>query len=116
MSNIQNLKKGFSINNATSTSNQPKLHIKKLEEKFNDLYQYLKDLDKDTIINNLIIINNKIELKGFKEIYSKEEQTKIVNINAWKKANEIKFYLGFKNSKYSIDNIIMNINNPNKFI
>ena len=116
MSNIQNLKKGFSINNATSTSNQPKLHIKKLEEKFIDLYQYFKDLDKDTIINNLIIINNKIELKGFKEIYSKEEQTKIVNINAWKKANEIKFYLGFKNTIYNIDYIIKYIYNPDKFI
>ena len=73
-------------------------------------------MDKDTIINNLIIINNNIGLKGFKEIYSKEEQIKQANINAWNKANEIKFYLGFKNSNYNIDYIIKNIYNPNKFI
>jgi hypothetical protein len=109
-------KKGISTNDKTNSSKQPNIHRKTLHSKFNELNNYIKEIDEDIIIENLKKINKYIGLKGFKEIYSKEEQTKQININAWEKANEIKFYLGFKNSKYSIDIIIKNINNLNYFI
>lgn len=108
-------KKGISTNDKTNSSKQPNIHRKTLHSIFNELNAYIKDIDEDIIIDNLKKINKYIGLKGFKEIYSKEEQTKKVNINAWEKANEIKFYLGFKNSNYNIDYIIKNINNPDKF-
>ena len=40
------------------------------------------------------------------------------NKNAWEKAKELKFYIGFRNcnSKFLIDNIIKNIKNPDIFI
>ena len=109
-------KKSISTNDKTNSSNQPNIHRKTLHSKFNELNDYIKDIDEDIIIDNLKKINKYIGLKGFKEIYSKEEQSKKVNINAWEKANEIKFYLGFKNSNYNIDYIIKNINNLNYFI
>lgn len=108
-------KKGISTNDKTNSSNQPNIHRKTLHSKFNELNIYIRDLDEDIIIENLKKINKYIGLKGFKDIYSKEEQLKQVNKNAWEKANEIKFYLGFKNSNYNIDYIIKNINNPHIF-
>jgi|LakMenE01Jun11ns_1017448.scaffolds.fasta_scaffold9940177_3 hypothetical protein len=105
-------KKGISINDKTNTANQPNIHRKTLHSKFNELNAYIKDLDDETIIENLKRINKYIGLKSFKDIYPKEEQTKQANKNAWEKANEMKFYLGFKYTQFIIDNIIKNISNP----
>lgn len=109
-------RKGITINDKTNTSKQPNIHRKTLHSKFNEYINHINDISDEIIIENLKKINKYISLKNFKDIYSKEEQLKQVNKNAWDKANDIKFYLGFKNSKYSIDNIISNINNPNYFI
>jgi hypothetical protein len=113
------LKNGISTNDRTNTCHQPKIHKKVLHTKFNQFNNYIKDIEEDQIVQNLKLINNYIGLKNYVEIYtSKDEREKQANKNAWEKANELKFYLGFKhcNEKYTIDNIIKNINNPELFI
>jgi len=105
-------KKGISINDKTSSANQPNIHRKTLHSKFNEYNSYIKDFDDEIIIENLKKINKYIGLKAFKDIYPKDEQSKQANKNAWEKANDIKFYLGFKNTQFTIDNIIKNISNP----
>jgi len=109
-------KKGISVNDKTNSANQPNIHRKTLHSKFNEYNSYIKDLDDDVIIENLKKINRYIGMKSYIDIYTKqEEQIKQANKNAWDKANEIKFYLGFKNTNFTIDNIIKNINNPDRF-
>ena len=113
------LKNGISTNERTLRANQPKIHKKTLHTKFNQYNNYIKDIDDETIIQNLKIINNYISLKSYLEIFSsKEDNEKQSNKNAWDKANELKFYLGLTkcNDKYIIDNIIKNIKNPELFI
>jgi protoheme ferro-lyase len=104
------------VNDKTNSANQPNIHRKTLHSKFNEYNSYIKDLDDDVIIENLKKINRYIGMKSYIDIYTKqEEQIKQANKNAWDKSNEIKFYLGFKNTNFTIDNIIKNINNPDIF-
>ncbi len=113
------LKNGIVSKEQTNSCHQPKLHKKVLYNKMNKLNNYIKDIDEEVIIQNLKLINNYIGLKSYSDIYTdKNEIKKQANINAWEKAKDLKFYLGFKycNEKYLIDNIIKNINNPELFI
>ena len=109
-------KKGISIDSSKNSANQPRIHRKTLHSKFNEFNNYIKDIEDEVIIENLKLINKYIGLKSFNTIYINDEQKKQPNKNAWEKANIIKFYLGLKNSIYTIDNIIKNINNPDYFI
>lgn len=103
------------INNNENTI-QPKINRKLLLSKFIEYDNYINFLDDNIIIENLKIINNYISNKNIEDIYSTEELKKKSNINAWDKSIKNNFFLGLKNSIYTIDYIIMNINNPNKFI
>jgi hypothetical protein len=113
------LKNGISIDEKKLTAHQPKIHNKTLHTKFNQYNHFIKDLNDETIIQNLKIINNYIGLKSYEQIFKNEKEAlKKTNKNAWEKAKELKFYLGFKNcnSRFLIDNIIKNIKNPEIFI
>ena len=113
------LKNGIITNEKTQTAHQPRIHKKTLHTKFNEYNSYIKDFTDEIIIQNLKIINNYISLKNYKEIFDNEKEAeKQSNKNAWEKAKELKFYLGFRNSnsKFIIDNIIKNIGNPEIFI
>jgi len=110
------LKNGIITNEKTQKANQPRIHKKTLHTKFNEYNDYNKDLTDETIIQNLKIINNYIGLKSYEEIFKNEKEAeKDKNKNAWEKAKELKFYLGFRNCnpKFLIDNIIKNIGNKN---
>jgi hypothetical protein len=113
------LKNGISTIGKTQIAHQPKIHKKTIYAKLNEYNIFIKDLSDETIIQNLKIINNYIGLKSYKEIFDNEKEAdKQANKNAWEKAKELKFYLGFRNcgSKFLIDNIIKNIGNPEIFI
>ena len=113
------LKIGISINEKTLTAHQPKIHKKTLHTKFNQYNHFIKHLNDDIIIHNLTIINNYIGLKAYEEIFKNEKEVeKKTNQNAWEKAKDLKFYLGFRNcnEKYLIDNIIKNIAMPQIFM
>jgi hypothetical protein len=113
------LKNGISIDEKRLTAHQPRIHKKTLHTKLNEYNDYNKDLTDETIIQNLKIINNYIGLKSYEEIFKNEKEAeKDKNKNAWEKAKELKFYIGFRNcnEKYVIDNIIKNICNPEIFI
>jgi len=113
------LKNGIITNERTNTAHQPKIHKKTLHTKFNQYNNFIKDMNDEIIIQNLKIINNYISLKKYEEIFNNEKEAeKQTNKNAWEKAKEIKFYLGFRycNEKYLLDNIIKNIDNPEIFI
>jgi hypothetical protein len=112
------LKNGISTNDKTNSCHQPRLHKKTLHAKFNTFNNFIKDMTEEQIIQNLKIINNYIGLKSYLDVYtSKEDSEKLANKNAWEKAKELKFYLGFRNcnEKYTFDNIMININNPELF-
>jgi hypothetical protein len=112
------LKNGISTNDRTNSCHQPRIHKKTLHAKFNTFNNYIKDMTEEQIIHNLKIINNYIGLKSYLDVYtSKEDSEKQANKNAWEKAKELKFYLGFRNcnEKYTFDNIMININNPELF-
>ena len=112
------LKNGISTNDKTNSCHQPRLHKKTLHAKFNTFNNFIKDMTEEQIIQNLKIINNYIGLKSYLDVYtSKDESEKQPNKNAWEKAKELKFYLGFRNcnEKYTFDNIMININNPELF-
>ncbi len=68
-------------------------------------------VDVKTIINNLKIINNRLRLKPFEDIYLNDN---ITNRNKWESAKKIEFFLGLKECKstYRIENIIRNIKTP----
>ena len=108
-------KKGISTDDKTNSANQPKIHRKILHSKLNTFNSYIQDIDDEIIIDNLKKINKFIGLKSFNDIYKNDEHKKQSNKNAWEKANTIKFYLGLKNTIYTIDNIIKNISNPEYF-
>jgi len=113
------LKNGISTIGKNHSSHQPKIHKKTIYAKLNQYNNYIKDLTDEIILYNLKIINNYIGLKNYKEIFDNEKEAdKQSNKKAWEKANELKFYLGFKhcNEKFLIDNIIKNIGNPEIFI
>jgi len=113
------LKNGIITNEKTNTAHQPRIHKKTLHTKFNQYNNFIKDINDEIIIQNLKIINNYISLKKYEEIFNNEKEAeKQTNKNAWEKAKEIKFYLGFRycNEKYLLDNIIKNIDNPEIFI
>ena len=104
-------KKGISNNEKTI---QPKIN-RKLLLKLIEYDNYINTIDDNIIIDNLRKINNYIGNKNIEDIYSREEIKKKLNINAFDKAIKINFYLGLKNSIYTIDYIIMNINNIDIF-
>ena len=111
------LKNGIIRKESTQTAHQPRIHKKTLHAKFNQYNN--KDLTDEIILQNFKIINNYIGLKAYEEIFKNEKEVeKKTNQNAWEKAKELKFYLGFRNciEKYSIDNIIKNIATPEIFI
>ena len=97
-------------NNETKKTHQPKINRKLLLSKLIEYDNYINFLDDNVIIENLKIINNYISNKNIEDIYSTEELKKKSNINIWDKAFKLKFYLGLNNSIYTIDYIIMNIN------
>jgi hypothetical protein len=113
------LKNGISIDEKRLTANQPKIHKKTLHAKFNQYNYFIRNINEDVIVQNLIIINNYISLKRYEQIFDNYgEADKQTNKNAWEKARCLNFYLGFKNcnQKFLIDNIIKNIRNPEIFI
>jgi len=113
------LKNGISIDEKWLTAKQPRIHKKTLHAKFNQYNYFIRNINEDMIVQNLIIINNYISLKRYEQIFDNyEEADKQTNKNAWEKARGLNFYLGFKNcnQKYLIDNIIKNIKNPEIFI
>jgi hypothetical protein len=113
------LKNGISTNEKTLTAHQPRIHKKTLHAKFNQYNSFIRNINEEVIVQNLKIINSYISLKRYEQIFdNQDEAAKSPNKNAWDKAKELNFYLGFKNcnQKYQIDNIIKNIKNPEIFI
>jgi hypothetical protein len=113
------LKNGISIDERRQTAHQPKIHKKTLHAKFNQYNRFIRDINDEIIIQNLKIINSYISFKKYEQIFNNQDEAlKPFNKNAWEKAKELNFYLGFKNcnQKYLIDNIIKNIKNPEIFI
>lgn len=106
------LSKGLKKNDKTHTSYQPYIHTKHLKQLLTDYNDYIKDIDINDLIYNLKLINNKLSLKTFEELYYNKNDD---NKNKWIKASKINFFLGLKDCyvKYRIDNIIKNVKNPN---
>ena len=105
------LKKGIKTDEKRHSSHQPYIHKKTLNELFQKNKEVIKTMDIDLIITNLKIINNRLRLKAFEDIYINDN---IKNRNKWQSAKNIEFFLGLKECKaiYKIENIIKNIRTP----
>ena len=105
------LKRGIKIDEKRHSAHQPYIHKKTLNEIFQKNKEIIKTIDADLIINNLKIINNRLRLKSFEDIYLNDNTT---NRNKWENAKKIEFFLGLKECKttYRIENIIRNIKTP----
>lgn len=106
------LTKGISTNPKTHSSHQPKIHRKTLNELLNVYNEKIKDMEINIIVQNLKIVNNRLSIMTFNNIFNKGTKTEN-NIIIWNKAKEYGFFLGFKNCnpKFKIENIIINLNN-----
>lgn len=105
------LKNGIRINDKTLTAHQPYIHKKTLHEFLSKNKTFIEDMNIQDFIQNLKFINNKISLLSIDMVYYKPTD---INKNHWKKANDIKFFIGLKNChmKYRIDNLLKNIKLP----
>ena len=105
------LKNGIKKNGRHHSSHQPFIHKKTINELLQNNKEYIIDMNIDDIIRNLKIINNRLSLMSFDEIYTKKSD---INYKNWCKANKIQFVLGLRDCKnnYKIENIIKNIRNP----
>jgi hypothetical protein len=103
--------RGIKTDEKRHTAHQPHIHKKTLNDIFQKNKDIIKTIDADTIINNLKIINNRLRLKPFEDIYLNDN---ITNRNKWESAKKIEFFLGLKECKstYRIENIIRNIKTP----
>jgi hypothetical protein len=106
------LKKGIRVNEKTLTAHQPYIHKNTLNDVLSKNKAFIEDMEIEEFINNLKIINNNLSLKSFEEVYHISSD---INKYHWKKANDIKFFIGLKNChmKYRIDNLLKNIKTPN---
>ena len=111
MINDSVLNRGIKTDEKRHTAHQPHIHKKTLNDIFQRNKDIIKTIDADTIINNLKIINNRLRLKPFEDIYLNDNTT---NRNKWESAKKIEFFLGLKECKptYRIENIIRNIKTP----
>ena len=105
------LKKGIKTDEKRHSAYQPYIHKKTLNELFKMNKEVIKTMDIDLIITNLKIINNRLRLKAFEDIYINDNNA---NRNKWQSAKKIEFFLGLKECKaiYKIENIIKNIRTP----
>ena len=105
------LKNGIRINDKTLTAHQPYIHKKTLHEILIKNKIFIENMSIQDFIQNPKLINNKISLLSINDVYYKPTD---IDKNHWKKANDIKFFIGFKNChmKYRIDNLLKNITTP----
>lgn len=105
------LNRGIKTDEKRHSAHQPYIHKKTLNDIFQRYKDIIKTIDVDLIINNLKIINNRLRLKPFEDIYLNDN---ITNRNKWESAKKIEFFLGLKECKsiYKIENIIRNIKTP----
>jgi hypothetical protein len=105
------LNRGIKTDDKRHSAHQPYIHKKTLNDIFQRNKDIIKAIDADMIITNLKIINNRLRLKPFEDIYLNDNST---NRNKWESAKKIEFFLGLKECKstYKIENIIRNIKTP----
>jgi hypothetical protein len=105
------LSKGIKTDEKRHSAHQPYIHKKTLNDLFQKNKDIIKTMDIDLIITNLKIINNRLRLKAFEDIYINDN---VNNRNKWQSAKRIEFFLGLKECKsiYKIENIIRNIRTP----
>ena len=105
------LSKGIKTDEKRHSSHQPFIHKKTLNDLFQKNKDIIKSIDVNLIICNLKMINNRLRLKAFEDIYINDNAN---NRSKWQSAKKIEFFLGLKECKsiYRIENIIKNIKEP----
>lgn len=104
------LKQGIKTNDKFNTSHSPHIHRKELNAIINENIDIFANISLETIIQNMVIMNNIIKQ------YYKDKQPYIDESNKlkFKKAEKDNFYLNMgKKSKYPITKWIRYISDPN---
>jgi hypothetical protein len=107
------LKKGIETSPKHQRANQPKFHQKQLNAFLNKHSNEIENMDAPEIIHNLKIMNTKLSTMTFQEIFTNHQT--LPNENAYNKAKELNFYLGFTGSfNYNPIKWIKQIKTPQK--
>lgn len=105
--------KAISTNSITNTCHSPCIHKKELNALFVKNTDIIKSKNASIqlLTSNIQIINNRLSLKSYEELYLLSQRTseKI----RYQKAVTKGFFLNLKNSKFSPETWIKFINNPN---
>lgn len=102
------LKCGIKTNDANSTSHAPYIHKKELNAVLNENVMLFQNMTHEDILNNMIIINHKLSMKTYEQLYGKNK----LHLKRFERAIALKFYLNLgKFSKYPITKWIKYINN-----
>lgn len=110
------LKNGIGIDDKFKSCHSPKIHEKELFELLNKHEYLFKSLSVDEIINNIIIINEKLKNLTPIELYKNKSFLSLKEKKILEKANIYNFYLGIKDSYYPPSFWIKYINNYNNLI
>ena len=107
------LNKGIEISPKTQRANQPRFHQKQLNAFLNKHSNEIENMEAPEIIHNLKIMNTKLSTMTFAEIFTNHQT--LPNENAYNKAKELNFYLGFTGSfNYNPIKWIKQIKTPDK--
>jgi hypothetical protein len=95
---------------------QPRIHKKELNAFLNYHKEFIQNSQKNIqeLIENLQIINNKLSMKTYEELFTPRMRSK-KNEGRWKKAVTLRFFLNLQESKYAPKEWIKYIVYPNAF-
>lgn len=106
------LKKGIETSPKHQKANQPRFHQKQLKMHL-IVFDEIENMEAPEIIHNLKIMNTKLSTMTFAEIFTNHQT--LPNENAYNKAKELNFYLGFTGSfNYNPIKWIKQIKTPHK--
>jgi hypothetical protein len=104
------------LNSQHNHSHQPRIHKKELNTFLNCHKDFLQNSHKSTeeLIENIQIINNKLSMKTYEELFMPRMRSK-ENEKRWKKAVSLRFFLNLRDSRYPFHEWIKYIVYPNAF-
>lgn len=103
---------GMNVN--AHSCHSPCIHKKELNTLFNQHKDYIRstDLSITELVKNILIINHKLSMKSFEQLYLPKYRNSDIDKKKYQKAVSIKFFLNLKNSQFSPDVWIKHIHSP----
>lgn len=103
---------GMNVN--ANTCHSPCIHKKELNALFNENKELIRGSNKTIteLVKNILIINNRLSVQTFEQLYPSKYRNSEVEKEKYKKAVSRKFFLNLKNSQFAPNTWIKFINKP----